>query len=95
MLKRLTGFCFIAALSLMLSEVSLANQASKQDIESNNKWCDKPIDWAVKQGSRQFTKAMVRNLSREAQRMDKSKSAEQANVCIIVGLQKRRLPYEF
>lgn len=96
-MKNFIKFCFIVALSFSLSAISFANQAlsSKQDEENNSEWCDKPIEWAVKQGSRQFTKAMVLNLTLEAQRIDKSKSAEQANLCIIVGLQKRRLPYEF
>lgn len=69
--------------------------ANSQNKHSRKNWCDRPIEWAVKQGSRQFTKSMVKNLTREARRIDKSKSAEQANLCIISGLQKRRLPYEF
>jgi hypothetical protein len=85
----------LSALAASVVLLASTHSAISQEKKTADNWCDKPIDWAVKQGSRQFTKAMVKNLSREAQRIDKSKSAEQANVCIITGLQKRRLPYEF
>ena len=79
---------------VVISNTSYANLADSSGSNISN-WCDKPIDFAVKQGSKQFTKKMVRNLTRAALQIDKTKTSEQASTCIILGLQKRRLPYQF
>lgn len=91
----------ITQIALISSWVKASDQNIENSVElvslqtENDNWCNKPIDWAVAQGSRQFTKKMVNNLSRAAQQIDTTKNSEQATRCIIKGLQKRKLPYQF